>query len=739
MSDGKVILDLDFNKASLNKSFNEVKATADRSLGDVGSKVSSVGGGFKSLAGAVGSTIVKLAALTGSVVAVGAELKKVVAVGASFQQGMAKVAAISGATGEDLQKLTKKAEELGRTTQKSSTEVSDAFKYMAQAGWKTEEMLQGVDSIIKLSIASGEELASVSDIVTDALTGFGLQAQDTARFADVLAKTASNSNTNIYEMGESFKYVASTAGALGYSVEDTALAIGLLANNGIKGSMAGTALRTTFTRLSSASGEAKSVLDGWNISLTNADGSMKPLSETLTALRDNFSTLSQEQQVNTAKLLVGTEAMGGFLALMNSSDETVNSFSEALANANGEVERQTEIMGNTVQGAFERYKSALEGIRIAIFNELSPALASGLQSMEQFINGLTSSIKGESDTSPIDYLLNSIVEGSEELKNKLPAIISGLVDTAINFLLENAPKIVETGLVLFGNLAIGLIKSIPVLISKIPEVIEKFKNELVNYWQSGSEWVATKFSEIWEYVKENWKEALKKLLALIWDVIKSIGGLLKFIGGALWSALKFIGTLIKDTLKAIGKWILEKIIGVWETIKQFFKDAFRKAWEFIQESIKKVVDFILDFPNKISELFTKIKDFGKNLVVNLWNGIKEKFSWLKEKVTGFFSNLFSFGKKDNDIDVNINENTGRNSISRALQGAKSDFLTNFKNNVIGHNSQLAVAGQGVPIQSISNLTINFDKYFSKSETADEAFFRQAEFYRRQVANGKGEK
>lgn len=739
MSDGKVILDLDFNKASLNKSFNEVKTTADRSLGDVGSKVSGVGGSFKRLSVAVGGTVGKLVALAGGVVAVGAELKKVVAVGASFQQGMAKVAAISGATGEDLQKLTNKAEELGRTTQKSSTEVSDAFKYMAQAGWKTEEMLQGVDSIIKLSIASGEELASVSDIVTDALTGFGLQAQDTARFADVLAKTASNSNTNIYEMGESFKYVASTAGALGYSVEDTALAIGLLANNGIKGSMAGTALRTTFTRLSSASGEAKSVLDGWNISLTNADGSMKPLSETLTALRDNFSTLSQEQQVNTAKLLVGTEAMGGFLALMNSSDETVNSFSEALANANGEVERQTEIMGNTVQGAFDRYKSALEGIRIAIFNELSPALASGLQSMEQFINGLTSSIKGESDTSPMDYLWNSIVEGSQNLRENLPTVLSELISGAINFLIENAPKFILVAAEFISNLAVGLIKSIPVLISKIPEIIETFKKALVVYWEGGTKWLAAKFSEIWEYVKENWKEEFKKLLALIWDVIKSIGGLLKFIGGALWSSLKFIGTLIKDTLKAIGKWILEKIIGVWETIKQFFKDAFRKAWEFIQNGINKVVDFILDFPNKIVGLFTSIKDFGKNLVVNLWEGIKERFSWLKEKVTGFFSNLFSFGKKDNNIDVNINENTSRNSISRALQGAKSDFLTNFKNNVIGHNRQLAVAGQGIPIQSISNLTINFDKYFSKSETADEAFFRQAEFYRRQVANGKGEK
>lgn len=713
MADGKVILDLDFNKASLNKSFNEVKTTADRSLGDVGSKVSGVGGSFKSLTTSVGATIGKLVALTGGVVAVGAELKKVVAVGASFQQGMAKVAAISGATGEDLQKLTKKAEELGRTTQKSSTEVADAFKYMAQAGWKTEEMLQGVDSIIKLSIASGEELASVSDIVTDALTGFGLQAQDTAKFADVLAKTASNSNTNIYEMGESFKYVASTAGALGYSVEDTALAIGLLANNGIKGSMAGTALRTTFTRLSSASGEAKSVLDGWNISLTNADGSMKPLSETLTALRDKFSTLSQEQQVNTAKLLVGTEAMGGFLALMNSSDETVNSFSEALANANGEVERQTEIMGNTVQGAFDRYKSALEGIRIAIFNELSPALASGLQSMEQFINGLTSSIKGESDTSPIDYLLNSIVEGSEELKNKLPTIISGLVDTAINFLLENAPKIVETGLVLFGNLAIGLIKSIPVLISKIPEYWQAIQNALQELSSKVFELVVNSSQKLSKWLKEHWKDLLKGLLKIIWETIKLILNGIKLAVTTTWEIIKGIGSLLKD--------------------------AFRKAWEFIQNGINKVVDFILDFPNKIVGLFTSIKDFGKNLVVNLWEGIKERFSWLKEKVTGFFSNLFSFGKKDNNIDVNINEHTSRNSISRALQGAKSDFLTNFKNNVIGHNRQLAVAGQGIPIQSISNLTINFDKYFSKSETADEAFFRQAEFYRRQVANGKGEK
>ena len=184
---------------------------------------------------------------------------------------MSKVAAISGAAGDELETLSDKAKEMGAKTKFSATEAASAFEYMAMAGWKTTDMLGGIEGIMNLAAASGEDLAAVSDIVTDALTAFGLSAQDSGHFADVLAQASSNATTNVGLMGATFKYVAPVAGAMGYSIEDTAVAIGLMANAGIKGEQAGTALRAMFTRLVKPPKDAADALDALGISAANSD------------------------------------------------------------------------------------------------------------------------------------------------------------------------------------------------------------------------------------------------------------------------------------------------------------------------------------------------------------------------------------------------------------------------------------------------------------------------------------
>lgn len=204
---------------------------------------------------------------------------------AEFESSMSKVSAVSGATGADLDALSKKAREMGSKTKYSASEAAEAMNYMAMAGWKTRDMLDGLEGGMNLAAASGESLGTTSDIVTDALTAFGLSAKDSGHFADVLAAASSNANTNVSMMGETFKYAAPIAGALGFSVEDTAEAIGLMANAGIKGSQAGTTLRTIMTNLS---GDVK--ICGENIGVTiataRADGSMRNLSEILSDCRN---------------------------------------------------------------------------------------------------------------------------------------------------------------------------------------------------------------------------------------------------------------------------------------------------------------------------------------------------------------------------------------------------------------------------------------------------------------------
>lgn len=254
-----------------------------------------------------------------SAVAIGvasvAAAKKTIDVGKSFEAGMSEVQAISGASGKDLERLSNKAKEMGATTKFSATESATALKYMAMAGWKTNQMVSGLAGVMNLAAASGEDLGTVSDIVTDSMTAFGLKANQSGHFADVLAKASSSSNTNVGLMGETFKYVAPLAGSMGYSIEDTATAIGLMANAGIKGSQAGTSLRSILTRLVKPPKDAAAALSELGISTTNADGSMKPLRQTMSELREKFSGLTESQKSQYASSIAGQEAMSGLLAM----------------------------------------------------------------------------------------------------------------------------------------------------------------------------------------------------------------------------------------------------------------------------------------------------------------------------------------------------------------------------------------------------------------------------------------
>ncbi len=213
-----------------------------------------------------------------------------------FQAQMSAVASISGASAKDMQKLTNKAKEMGKTTQFSASEAGKALEYMAMAGWKTDDMLNAISGIMNLAAASGEDLATVSDIVTDALTAFGLKTSDSAMFADVLEKASANSNTNVKMMGETFKYVAPIAGTLKYSVQDVAVGIGLMANAEIKGSEAGTALRSVFVRLISPPKDAVEAIAKIGLQVKNADGTIRPFRDVLKDLRTKFAGLSDAEK-----------------------------------------------------------------------------------------------------------------------------------------------------------------------------------------------------------------------------------------------------------------------------------------------------------------------------------------------------------------------------------------------------------------------------------------------------------
>lgn len=360
MSDGRIVIDTDLDSSGIEAGLGKLKGV-----------------------------ITKGAAALG----VGKLAQEVVNVGKSFEAGMSEVQAISGASGKDLQALTNKAKEMGATTKFSATQSAEALKYMAMAGWKTNDMVDGLGGVMNLAAASGEDLGTVSDIVTDALTAFGLQAKDSGHFADVLAKASSNSNTNVSMMGETFKYVAPLAGAMKYSVEDTATAIGLMANAGIKGSQSGTSLRSMLTRLVKPPKEAAEAMSALGISVTKSDGSMKPLRETMAELREKFSGLTESQKASYASSIAGQEAMSGLLAIVNTSDKDFDKLTKAIDNSSGAAKKQADTMNQNLQGALYELGSAAESLGIEMYEHIKKPLTKAVDFGAKKVRGLSSALK----------------------------------------------------------------------------------------------------------------------------------------------------------------------------------------------------------------------------------------------------------------------------------------------------------------------------------------------------------
>lgn len=306
--------------------------------------------------------------------------------GANFESAMSQVEAVSGASAEEIDALTDKAKEMGETTKFSATESAEAFNYMAMAGWKTEDMIDGISGIMNLAAASGEDLATTSDIVTDALTAMGYSAKDSGRLADVMAAASSNANTNVGLMGSTFQYAAPIVGALGYSMEDTAVAIGLMANAGIKGDKAGTSLRSTLSRLSAPPKECAEAMEDLGLSLTDANGEMKPLSAVMTDLRKKFKGLSETQQTQYAKSIAGTNAMSGLLAIVNAAPEDFDKLTKAVEESNGAAQDMADTMNDNVAGQITLLQSKMEGIMIEIFEKLAPYIREGIDEISKSLD-----------------------------------------------------------------------------------------------------------------------------------------------------------------------------------------------------------------------------------------------------------------------------------------------------------------------------------------------------------------
>lgn len=339
--------------------------------------INRVGGSFMRFGRGLESTGKMLTgAITAPVMGIGAAALKA---GRSFTDEMNTVQAVSGATGKDFEQLTELAKKMGRETKFSATESAQALKYMGMAGWDTQQMTAGLEPVLNLAIAAGTDLATTSDIVTDALTAFGLKAEDTAHFTDVLAQASNSANTDVVGLGEAFKYVAPVAGSLGYSVEDVSLALGTMANAGIKGAKAGRALSTSIMRLGSPTSDMASAMSQLGVSLTDSEGKMLPLRSVLEQLRGSFKGLTEEQQLAYASTIFGKDAASSMLPILNASQTEWDKLADSIDNADGATKRMRDIMEDSLGGDFDKLKSSAEGALIGIFDVIEPTVRDIMQ------------------------------------------------------------------------------------------------------------------------------------------------------------------------------------------------------------------------------------------------------------------------------------------------------------------------------------------------------------------------
>lgn len=603
-------------------------------------KIDAVGAKMESVGGSIAGVGKKMMPLTTVIGGLGVAAVKTAA---DFDSSMSQVAAISGATGDDLQALRDKAREMGEKTKFSASEAADAMTYMAMAGWKSKDMISGIDGIMSLAAASGEDLATTSDIVTDALTAFGLSAKDSGHFADILAAASSNANTNVSMMGETFKYCAPIAGALGFSAEDTAEAIGLMANAGIKSSQAGTALRTIMNNLAGDVKISGRAIGEVTIATTNADGSMRDLSDILADCRVAFGNLTESEKANAAESLVGKNAMSGFLALMNAAPEDIAKLSGAIDNCDGSAEKMAVTMQDNLAGQLTILKSQLQELAISFGEILMPAIRSIVSKIQDFVGKLNSMDEGTKQAivkigllvaaiGPLLIVIGNVISKTGTALRAFSSLGKGVLKLSYNF---------QNGIGLAGKLgtALGGI-SAPVLavVAVIATLVaafmhlwntnDGFREAIIGTWNRIKETVSGfcqgivdrlnalgfEFKDILDVLKAAW-DAFCSLLAPVFEgVFSNIANILSTVTGVITGILDvFIGIFTGNWSQA---WtgVKEIFSSIWNGISSFFSN--------ILNVIKGIADVVLGwFGTSWNEVWTNVKTFFENI----WNGITSFF------------------------------------------------------------------------------------------------------------------
>lgn len=589
-NDGTLNFDTKIDSSGFQKGIDGIGGVAQKGL----SVTSKVLGGAATAVTALGGAAIK--------------------VGSDFEAGMSEVQAVSGASGEALEQLKEKAKEMGAKTKFSATESAEAMNYMAMAGWKTEDMLGGIEGIMNLAAASGEDLATTSDIVTDALTAFGLSAADSTHFADILAAASSNANTNVSLMGETFKYVAPLAGSLGYSAEDTAQAIGLMANAGIKGSQAGTSLRSIMTRLAKPTKESQAAMDALGLSITDSSGKMKPLSELVGDMRKGFSGLTEDEKATYAAMLGGQEAMSGLLAIVNASDKDFEKLSGAIATCSdgmGTAAEMAEIMQDNLQGQITILQSGLEGLGVSLYETMQDTAKDVVKKAQGMVQQLQDAFNEGGFQGLVGAFGNVLAQIVQRIAEAAPTVIEAAVSLVMSFCdgLKSAPGIGESGASLITSLVTGLMSCVGeiwttaiVLIGKLAEGIAAGAPQMV---QAAS----TAITDIVECIVDWMPDILQAGADIVVALVEGIAGALPTLITQAAVIVSDIALALVENLPALVDAALQLVMGLVQGLVDGIPVLLEGAVQLYMAILDALPIIIEKLLRALPDLITTIIDF----------------------------------------------------------------------------------------------------------------------------------
>lgn len=604
----------------------------------------------------------KFSAATGNlakgaaVVAAGAApLAAMIGTAATFEQAMSKVKAITNSSNEDMARLNETAQQLGASTQFSATQAAEAMSYLGMAGWKTDQIIAGMPGMLDLAAASGSDLATVADIVSDDLTAFGMSADQAGHMADVMAAASTNADTNVEMMGMTFKYAGAVAGALGYSLEDVSIATGLMANAGIKADQAGTSLRAIMTRLIDPPKDAATALDALGISAINADGSVKPFRQTIMELREKFKGLSQSEKAQMASSIAGTEAMSGFLAVVNASDSDFDTLANAIDNADGASKKMADTMNDNAKGSAIQLESAIDGVSIAIGSIFLPTLAMIAGAMAQAVGSVANWAKGHQELVGIIITATVAIAGLIMAVLAINAAAAGIMYLKNSFLLyktvvsdanivmrlwAGATKVAAAAQMAFN--AVMSVNPIILIIMAILAAVaafvyfyntnEKFRNMVISAWNA----IKTTASSVWSAIVAAIGGAWEGIVSAAQAGMDILNGIWNAIGPTVMAVWQGICSAVSSAIRIITG-IVENMAMLLSTVWNGIVQAAQFVWNGLVMIVQGVMSAITFIIQGAVAVITAYWTFIAPIYIAIWDAICSAVSMVVSVIVSIVS------------------------------------------------------------------------------------------------------